>query len=298
LLLIAEVGTNGEFVPLKEVETIVRLGEGVDASGCIQPQAVQRAIATLDRYLDLARTYGATAIRCCGTSALRDARNRDQVVREISEAVGLEVEILTGKREAELTYLGALSNKPDLSGRNLMIDIGGGSTEFVIGSGKTIEDLHSVDVGSVRLTERYLKHDPVSENEFREAQRAAEEALSPLLEKIVHARPDAVLGVAGTVTTLKAMELRLSRYDPSQVDGQPLRTEAVAEWVERLRRLPVAERARLPGLRPERADVILAGAIILCEALRLLGESGVIVSDRGLRYGMLLEVLRCETKDG
>jgi len=295
LLLVAEVRGGGELVPLEEVETIVRLGQGVDASRQITSEAVERTVAVLQQYTELAHSYGVAAIRCCATSALRDAANRDAVLRQIEAATGLEVEVLSGRREAELTYAGALSNKPDLRGRNLMVDIGGGSTELVFGTGRQVRHLYSVDIGSVRLTERFLRHDPVTRTELARLRQAVEEAFSPVLTGLSELSPEAVLGVAGTVTTLKAMDLGLAKYEPSQIDGQRLSAEAVAVWVDRLRRLAIAERARLPGLRPERADVILAGAVILAETLRLLRQPELIVSDRGLRYGMLAELLWQET---
>lgn len=287
LLLVAEKRPDGQIVALDDRETIVRLGQGVEASGRISGEALERAVSTLRQYVELAKAYGVSGILVTGTSALRDAANRDWIVEQIRVRVGLSVRILTGEEEARLAYRGALTNKSWIRGRVLMVDVGGGSTEFVVGQGRHVETCHSVDMGSVRLTERYLKHDPVTEAEIRRATAAIRSILAESVDWLKHLQVDAVLGVAGTVTTLQAMELGLSKYDGRKVDGQRLSAQAITRWVDRLRRLSVAERARIPGLRPERADVILAGALILEHVLEILDQEEMIVSDRGLRFGIV-----------
>lgn len=288
LLLVAEVNARSQIQPLCEEERIVRLGEGVDENRTLRETAMTRVLNALGEYVAIVQKWGVEKVAVSGTSALRDASNREVLLDRIRESLGLEVQILSGIREAELTYRGALSNKPNLRGRTSMVDIGGGSTEFVAGRGEEVVRSLSVDIGSVRLTERFIHHDPITASEFNNLQAFIEATLADGLQDWPW-RPEHFVGVAGTVTTLAAMNLELEPYQPDAVDGTILTGAAVAQLIALLKTRTAAERRALRGLHPKRADVILAGAMILQQAMACLEKEEAVVSDRGLRYGLLLE---------
>jgi exopolyphosphatase/guanosine-5'-triphosphate,3'-diphosphate pyrophosphatase len=290
LLLVAEVTSEGEINPLIQKETIVRLGEGVDKSGKLKETAVQRTLITIDEYIKVAKELEVDDFVVSGSSALRDAENQDLFLRRCNELFGFDVQVLTGEDEARLTYFGALSNKRNLQGRIFLVDIGGGSTEFIWGNQREIEHVISLNIGSVRLTERCVKHDPITDNEFDLVKQEIKAHLDKV-DKKWHARNHHFIGVAGTVTTLAAMYLKVEPYDSDIVDGSGLTLQHIVKIIEELRVKSIDERRVIPGLKPERADVILAGAIILLESMKYFASEKVIVSDRGLRFGLILKFL-------
>lgn len=288
LLLIAEVSANS-LTPLFEKETVVRLGKGVDAEGNINAEAMQRGLTCLREYATHAREHGCEKILAVGTSALRDAKNREAFLSVIKQETGIAVNVISGETEARLTYRGALSNKRDLREPLAIIDIGGGSTEVVLGTHEHISSARSADIGSVRLTERLLKHDPVQAAEvqaFREHAEQVMRATWPLSELKNVA---SMIGTAGTITTLAAMAQGLTQYEPERIDRFVLSLTKLNEIVATLTRLPIAERKKLAGLNPARADVILAGALLLETFMRVYGFDHIVVSNRGLRHGVVLD---------
>lgn len=288
LLLIAEVGTAG-IKPVFEKETIVRLGKGVDAAGNLNPEAMQRGLACLREYARLTREYQCEKILAVGTSALRDAANREEFLARARKETGVGVRIISGEEEARLTFLGALSNKKDLPAPIAIIDIGGGSTEVVLGTHRGILQARSADIGSVRLTERWLKHDPVLPQEISALREQAEKIMRATWPLADIQKAASLIGTAGTITTLAAMAQRLAQYDPRRIDGFVMAAPQLGEIAAELARLPVADRQKLSGLNPARADVILAGALVLQVFLEVYGFAQLLVSDRGLRYGVLVE---------
>lgn len=292
LLLVAEIHASGALEPVIQREHIVRLGEGVDEHNTLQPGAMDRALGALRESVELARQHGAKTILAAATSAVRDATNRREFLSRVRNELDLEVRVLSGDEEAALTYFGALSNKGHLQRGILLIDIGGGSTECIFGEAQTIEQARSLDIGSVRLTERCIRNDPPGPEELeavRDSVRAALQRLPWPTSAIEHG-----IGVAGTVTTLAAMQLRLEVYDGTKVDGTRLTQPQVDALVETLASKSLAERRQLPGLPAKRADVILAGGIILAESLRHFQLPEVLVSDRGLRFGLIVDYLRSQ----
>jgi len=294
LLLIADVG-GGRVEPILDRETIVRLGKGVDAAGNLNAEAMQRGYACLQEYLALARQYQAEKIFAVGTSALRDAANRNEFLDAAFEQTGVRIEIISGEKEARLTFAGTLSNKTNLSGPIAVLDIGGGSTEVVIGEPglwlgrENSLQARSADIGSVRLTERFVHNDPVQPEEARRIRQQAETVMRTTWPAASLAGVKTLLGTAGTITTLAAMAQEMREYDPRRIDGFRLTRQKLGELIIVLQRRTVAERRELPGLSPARADVILAGAIILETFLDLCQFPELLVSDRGLRYGVLVE---------
>lgn len=294
LLLIADV-EDTRIEPVYEKETVVRLGKGVAAAGNLNAEAMQRGLACLQEYLTLAKQHGAEKIFAVGTSALRDAANRSEFLEAVFTETGLRIAIISGEKEAQLTFAGALSNKADLSGPIAVLDIGGGSTEVVIGESTILIgnelslNARSADIGSVRLTERFAKSDPVRSEEVQRIREQAEKMMRATWSTESLAPVKTVIGTAGTITTLAAMALAMREYDPRRIDGFKLTRQKLGEITAAATRRTIAERQQMPGLSPARADVILAGALILETFLDLYQFAEILVSDRGLRYGVLVE---------
>jgi len=285
LLLVAEVEAVGRITPLWQEQRITRLGRGVDRTRRLSPQAMAESFAVLEEYVKISHRLGAEKILAVGTSALREAKNRGQFTERVEQQLGLPIKVVSGEEEAQLTLLGALSNKRHLEGNVLVVDIGGGSTEFILGRGDEILGLQSVEMGSVRLTERWVHHDPITDEEYEELVGSVRQQLKrvdPLFRKEI----SYLVGVAGTVTTLAAMDQRMTVYDGEKIDGSGLELSALEKIIGELKRRTLAERMQMPGLEPRRADVILAGAVLLSETMHGFGSSRVIVSDRGVRFGI------------
>lgn len=298
LLLVAERDADGRARAVEERATITRLGQGVDATRRLAPEAVARTIACLEEYALVAKATGVVAARVVGTSAMRDAAGGEELRGRIHELFGVEARVLTGDEEAAVTFLGALSGMPsdapgepaEQAAEVTVFDIGGGSTEVVTAvPGQPARFARSYDVGSVRLTERLAPFDePLSSGDRARLRQAAAEALAgaPRLA------PDVVpVGIAGTVTTLAAVHLGLVTYDGARVHGARLTRGELEAVVERLAGLTLAERKAVAGLSPARADVIVAGGYVVLAVLDALGVAALRVSDRGVRWGVALELL-------
>jgi exopolyphosphatase/guanosine-5'-triphosphate,3'-diphosphate pyrophosphatase len=288
LLLVAERGRDGVVRPVREEADITRLGRGVDRTGMLSGEGMQATLDVLARFAALARQDGARALVVTATSAARDARNGSEFLDRARERTGAKVEILSGDEEARLSYLAVAQDFAAEGGEAglLAIDVGGGSTEFVHGRGRQVLFRRSLDIGSVRLTERCVRSDPPAAAEqeaIRDVVRGALSALPPFPREV------RVVGVAGTVTSLFAIEHAIEPYDAARVHGGWLSVEDVARVRARMCAVPVSERRVLPGMQPKRADVLPAGALLFETALGHLGASGARVSDRGLRWGVLLD---------
>jgi exopolyphosphatase/guanosine-5'-triphosphate,3'-diphosphate pyrophosphatase len=288
LLLVAERGVDGRLSPVREEAEITRLGRGVDRTGVLSAEGMEATLAVLARFAAQARESGALRLVVTATSAARDARNGEEFLRGARERAGAEVEVLSGDEEARLGYLAVASEFAGRAGPAglLAIDVGGGSTEFVHGLGTTVRYRASLDIGSVRLTERCIHADPPSVAEQQAVRAAVEEAMTTL-----PAFPDAVsvVGVAGTVTSLFAVAHGIEPYDAAQVHRGWIDREEVALVRGRLCSVGLEERRGLPGIQPRRADVLPAGAILFETVLHRLGARGAWVSDRGLRWGVLID---------
>ncbi|HEY6636032.1 MAG TPA: Ppx/GppA phosphatase family protein [Acidimicrobiia bacterium] len=268
-------GTEGEVGRWVEV---TGLGRGVDASGVLDSQAIDRTISVLSEFGETMRREGVDSRAAMATSATRDAANRDHFLDLATEALGVAPEVIGGEREGALAYAGATSELG--IGDWLVSDIGGGSTEFV-----TSGDAISIDIGSVRLTDRHLPNRPASEAEMS----AATGHVASLFADVGLAGK--VVGVAGTWTTLAAIDLDLPDYDPRRTHHHSMSAHAVDEIVTRLAGLTVAETAAIPSMDPGRAPVILAGAIVAAGVLRHLGATDLIVSEKDTLDGLADELL-------
>ena len=288
LLLVAEK-RDGKLVAVEEHATITRLGQGVDKTRVLAPEAVERTNACLDRYAEIVTRLGVQRTDVVGTSAMRDAGGGEAVRAHVEARFGVEARTISGEEEARLTFGGALSGLSLPEGRVVVFDIGGGSTEVVDGDRTTraITFAHSYDVGSVRLTERHVRSDPPSDDERAAVARTAEQAFASVPPSV---RGAPVVGIAGTVTTLAAVSLGMSTYDPSRVHGHVLPLAELERVVAMLARVPLDERRSIAGLEPKRADVIVAGGLIAVAFLRHVGAPSVVVSDRGVRWGLAEEL--------
>ena len=272
-LLVADV-EGGRVEEVARQSEITRLGEGVDERRKLLPLPVARVRNVLSDYRRELEELGAERTLVLGTSAIRDADNGEAFLGEIEWSYGFATRLVTGDEEAELTLRGVATGRP-LDEGTLVLDVGGGSTELTTTSERT-----SIDVGSVRLTERHLRSDPPAPGALAAAAREVRDLL-PVLE------PTAAVGVAGTITTLATLEL--GGYDHDRVHGYQLSRAAAERQLERLASLPLAKRRELPGLEPERAPVIVGGALIICNVLDRYGLQGLEVSERDLLHGAALE---------
>lgn len=288
LLLVARRGAGGALEVLRDRATITRIGRGVDRTGELAAAGIEATIAVLRDYAAEARALGAEKVAAVGTSALRDARNARAFLEPAAEALGAPVEVISGDREARLTFLGATRGLglDDLD--VTVVDVGGGSTELVRGRGRTVLGAASVNVGSVRLVERIVSHDPPSSDELEAVSRVAGAALSSAGVEL----GSPLVGIAGTVTTLSAMLQRLDRYDSSRIHGSRLERAPLDALIDRMAACSIRERAEMPGLLDaRRADVILIGALIVRAAIDAAGADAMVVSDGGVRVGLAGELL-------
>lgn len=282
LLLVAERDPLGRLVAVDEALEMTRLGEGVDRTGRLGERALRETVAAVERFAARARALGAEGLAVVATSAARDASNGADFLAAIRKATGVDAEILSGEEEAALTFRSAFADFGP--GPVVALDIGGGSTEVIFGRGAEVGFSRSFDLGAVRLTERCIRSDPPGPEELR----CVEQTVTEAFREVPAPEPGAVLvGLAGTVTTLCAIHLGLERYDARRVHGARLTLDEVRALEKRLSALPLEERMRLPGLPPRRADVIVAGAMLLRIAMERLGFDEVIVSDKGVRWGLL-----------
>ena len=290
LCLIAEIRDTGRFRVLDDLAEIVGLGQGVDHTGLISPQAEGRAARVLEQFVAHCRNLGVEETTAVGTSALRDAKNSEQVRNALRQKTGLNVRVLSGAEEAAFSFL-AVERGLALQGRELLvIDVGGGSTEFIRGNDRGISRAVSIDMGSVRLTERFLHSDPVKPEELEAMIRATDRELGMLPGRgIDRISGISLVGIAATFTTLAAMEKRLAIYSHPAVHGSRLTLQQVRAQIATLQVKTVEQRKRIIGLDPKRADVILAGACLIERIMSFYQTDDVIVSDQGVRYGLLHE---------
>ena len=297
-LLVADADPRtGELVDLERRMTIVRLGQGVDRTGRLAPEALERTFAACREYAAIIKEHGAQRVRFVATSASRDAENRDEFVRGVLDILGVEPEVISGDEEAEFSFTGAtreLTGRDDLHRPFLVVDIGGGSTEFVVGEDH-VRAARSVDVGCVRMTERHLVRDGVVSDPPSEEQvaaiRADIEAALDLAEQTVPLREARTLvGLAGSVTTVSAIAQNLPEYDSAAIHHSRVSRDQVREITDWLLRSTHAERATVPSMHPGRVDVIAAGALVLLSIMERVGAEEVVVSEHDILDGIAWSV--------
>lgn len=286
LMLVADIDEGGTLRVVADEQAIARLGEGINVSGVIGTSAFERASVILSAYLKRAGALNPERIIATGTSALRDARNQEDFLLEMRVRFGLPIEVLSGDDEARLTYRGTLSGFPDGPARYAVLDIGGGSTELCVGDRHDISAQRSLDIGCVRLTERFLHDAPPS----LEDRADMEDAVLRTIRAFPAVVPESTtfVAVAGTPATLAAMDLGLPAFDREAVSGHILTTERIRQFYEEFSRMSHAELLACAQVDPGRADILLAGTCILFLFLRWNDVQSVVVSERGLRYGIAL----------
>jgi len=289
LLLVADAESVRQIRTLHEEQRIIRIGKNVDAQRNILPEGFEKCAGVLSEYARIAHDFACEKIVACGTSALRDAKNRGEFVSAMRKQTGVNIEVISGNEEALWTYRGGIGVLEERNTQELLlIDIGGGSTEFIQGDFASIRNKASLDIGSVRLTEKFIKHDPIrSAEESGLREKITQQFRTHLAEYKFQGLP-LFVGVAGTCTTLAAMILKLTRYEPDQINGFIINLDELKKLVEMLHAKTLAEKKSIVGLEPERADVIYAGSVILLEAMRFFDLSELIVSNYGLRYGLVM----------
>jgi exopolyphosphatase/guanosine-5'-triphosphate,3'-diphosphate pyrophosphatase len=289
LLLIAEAGPAGPRA-LRDECRFGRLGQGLDRSGQLAGEAIERSLAILREYRQAMDEAGVDALVAVGTQALREAKNAADFLRPAEEILGVPIEVVDGEREAALVYRSVADAFPDLATGDLVVaDVGGGSTEIIAGRGGAVRSLVSLPIGGVRLSERHLHTDPATKDETRALLADIDEHLGRLDLELGRGGA-ALVGTAGTATTMAAVEQKLRVYDAERVQGFRLSRASIDRQLARFLELTVAEKRRLPGLEPQRADVIAAGAAIYARLAVRLGATEMITSDRGVRWGALLEL--------
>ncbi len=291
LLLVGRAAAGGDVEVLAERAEITRLGRGIGTTGVLGSAGITATLDVLRDYARLAREHGAT-IAAIGTEGLRRAKNARDFLEPAREILGRDVEVIDGEREAALTFRAVAESFPAATGAGsvAVIDIGGGSTEIIIAESGAVRLRTSLQIGSVRLTERHVHSDPPRDEEIAALRREIAGTLAPVAE-LSSAAHTHLVGVAGTVTSLAAMAQQLASYDPARVHGFHLTRAALDGEIARLAHATQAEREKFVGLDPRRADVILAGALILQAIAERAGVGAILVSDRGIRWGLLYELL-------
>ncbi len=294
-LLIADVDpATRTLVDVDRRMEVVRLGQDVDRTGELAPEALARTLAAAKVYAQECETAGVTAIRFVATSATRDARNRDDFVRGVQEALGVEPEVVPGSEEAALSFTGAIGDfTATQPAPFLVVDLGGGSTEVVLGH-SSVEAALSVDVGCVRMTERHLHSDPPTATELAAASSDIDAAFDRAAAVVPLEQTRTMVGVAGTVTTVAAHALKLDVYDPKALHGSRLTVEEVLAACDDLIAMPREQRAALPFMHPGRIDVIGAGALIWRRLIRRVADASgithVMASEKDILDGIALSL--------
>jgi exopolyphosphatase/guanosine-5'-triphosphate,3'-diphosphate pyrophosphatase len=293
-LLIADVADDGT-APLTQLirrTTVTRLGQGVDATGALAPEAMQRVYAALDAYKNDIDDNNVTATTAVLTSAVRDARNGAEFTQTVRDTYNLDARTITGDEEAQLTFLGATSERPPSHEPLAVFDVGGGSTELVVGHDGAVDFHVSTQAGVVRQTERFLHHDPPATDELQALRTEAQAIFTSAVPETTRQSTTAALAVAGTATSAAALLQELEPYDPARVHGFRLLAAQCEMLLARLAAMDNDERARQPGLHPDRAPAIVAGLILLIEAMRAFDLDEVEVSEHDILRGAALDLAR------
>lgn len=294
-LLIADCSSQAHLKALRSERRILRLGEGVDQTKRLSSAAMDRVIECLREWRGLIDSHQVDAATAVATSAVRDAVNRDEFLRRVKQETGFDVEVITGDEEARRTLLGIRSGFPAGVTDMIALDIGGGSTEFILDRPGQVPIVRSIDIGVVRLCERVLTHDPPTAEEIEQAREWVRRETHAAVVGMERFQSATFVGTAGTITALAAMAQQLPAYEPARIHNYVLKLETIRELEATLLSRKKADRVGLPGLEKNREEVIAAGAIIIRTVMETLGMSQVLVSDLGLREGVLIDLARRES---
>ena len=292
-LLIADVAPDGALAELHRESLVTRLGDRVDATGRLADDAIERVFDTLGHYRDLIDEHGATATTAVLTSAVRDAINGARFTSAVRERFGLDARTIGGDEEAALTFAGATSERPHDGRELVVVDIGGGSTEFVIGCDGAVDFHVSTQAGVVRQTERHIRDDPPRREDIAELRTAVAGIIEQHVPNDLRDRITQAIAVAGTATSCAAIELKLEPYDPKRVHGHTLKRATCGRILDELARLTNAQRRTVTGLQPDRAPTIVAGVAMLIEVFDAFGLDELEVSEHDILRGAALQLAAC-----
>ncbi|EHN09239.1 Exopolyphosphatase [Patulibacter medicamentivorans] len=287
-LLIADLDDEGRLTELERRATVTRLGQGVDRTGSLDPVAITRVtdeLMVVRRLLDDHHVERAVGVL---TSAVRDADNGPEFTARVRDEFGIDARTIPGEQEAALTFLGATSGREPSDERIAVVDVGGGSTEFVVGRGREVDFSVSVQAGVVRQSERHVEHDPPHNDELIEMADDVRTIFAEAVPDEVRAGVDSVIAVAGTATSCAAMAQELDPYDPDRVHGYRLTLAEIEQLLARLAQMEESERRRVAGLQPDRAPTIVAGCVLLSNALRLFDARACEVSEHDILRGAVI----------
>ena len=291
-LLIADVPPDGRLIEIRSDRRILRLGEAVDQTKQLTVAAMDRVLQCLKEWRELIDASSVDATAAVATSAVRDAENRDVFLDRVKREAGFDVELISGEEEARRTMLGISSGLPPGVTDVLALDIGGGSTEFILDRPGQNPVVRSIDIGVVRLCERLLHHDPLTDEEIHQAREWVAKETKTAVAGMGNYQTATFVGTAGTVTSLAAMAQKLLSYEPARIHNYRLRLDVIQELEHTLLSRKKTDRVGLPGLEKGREEVIAAGAIIIRTVMETLGMSSVLVSDLGLREGVLIDLAK------
>ncbi len=288
--LLVSRGAGADSEALARINTITRLGRGVDATGRLDPAAIERTVEVLRSYRDVLDSHGVQRVRVTATSAARDAANRDDFFAAAEEVLGVRPELLSGSEEAELSFRGATAELDPADGPFLVVDIGGGSTEFILGT-EDVDGAKSIDIGCVRFFEQYVEHDPPMPEELHACISVTESWLEELAHELPGLRSaKTFVGLAGTITTMAAVELGLHEWDRDAIHHFRFERDAIEDVFRTLVTESLEDRIHNPGLEPARADVIVAGACIFVALVRWLGVDDCLVSESDILDGLVASI--------
>ncbi len=290
-LLVMEADDAGNFRKIDSERVICRLGEGINSEKRLLPHRMEMTLDVLQRFRDQCRKYGDIPIRVVATSAVREAANRDEFVLRAKEQAGLDVQVISWEEEARLTVEGVFWKLPP-SGKTLIFDIGGGSTEFIFSQDKQVLAFAGTSLGVVRLTEQFITQHPVDTREYENLKNHIREQLDRVFFRLGEPVPDMLVGTAGTVTTLAAMDRNIYPYDPEKIHGLHLPLENIQRLFEDLKSKSLEQRLENPSLERGREDLIIAGTALILEIMRTFNCSLLTVSEYSLREGVLLQAFR------
>src|SRR5574337_232725 len=291
-LLVAEAVSADHYTVLHEEQTIGRLGEGLLPSRRLQDTPMRRSLMVLRGFAETTRRFNPLRVAAIATSAVREADNREEFIEAARRESGLSIRVIDGNEEARLSLLGVRHGLGLGSRRVLVMDIGGGSTEFILATGETIEAMVSTGLGVVKLTEAHLYSDPPTPGELEAVEQVVADRVGRLRTELPDLAGTALIATAGTPTALAAIDLGLTVYTPERVDGHRLSLTRTRQLLRVLTTKPLAERSKIPPLEPGRADLIVAGTTLIVTVMGALGYDEFMVSDSGLREGILLDLLR------
>ena len=290
-LLILQIKPDGNLREIAQVRAITRLGKGMDTEKKILDERMDETISVLAKFRDECRKFEPLTIRAVATSAVREASNQKDFVSRAKKEAGLEIEVISWEEEANLMIKGVLWKLPNIEKDILVFDIGGGSTEFILARDKKIISSVGTQLGTVRLTERFISHHPVGLSEYKALEIHFRRELKVVKEKLSDFLPEVLVGTAGTVTTLAAIDGDVYPYDPEAIHGRSLTFKRVEKLLEDLKNKSLAERSAMRAIEKGREDLIVAGGALVLEIMRAFECSLLTVSEHGLREGLVLDTL-------